>query len=128
MLIQATRRFVERDLRQRSAVDRAQEVLTVLEMSRAVRRAGRKAGIEIERMMMRLKIRAAFVAIVDDLALLLGRAAPVRKRRVPASRVPGPGDVPGRERVADRLQGLRRHRLAPELSALRIGEVRIAVR
>src|SRR5206468_3589287 len=97
----------------------------ILEMSHAVRRAGREAGVEIERMMVRLKVRTAFLAIVDHLSLFLRRTPSVGKRRVPAARVPGPADVLGRERVADGPQGLRRHRLAPNLRAVRVGKVRV---
>src|SRR2546423_15077525 len=113
MLVQTARRLVERHLRQCPALDGAEKVLAVLEMRRAIRRTGRKACVEIERMMVRLKVRAALLAIVDNLALFFRRAAPVGKGSVPTSRGPRPAHALGRQRVADRLEVLRRNRLAP---------------
>src|ERR1043165_6517665 len=96
MLIEPAGRLVERHGGQRAAVDRLEEILAVLQVQVALRGARCEAGVEIEGMVMWLEVRAALVTIVDDLAFLLGRPPSVGQRRVPASRIPGPADVPGR--------------------------------
>ena len=60
MLVEAPGRLVERHRRQRAGVDVAQEVLAVLQMLLAIRRARREAREIVERLMVRLEIRALF--------------------------------------------------------------------
>src|ERR1041385_8692115 len=97
-------------------------------MSGAIRCPGCEACIEIEWVMVRLKVRAALLAVIDDLSLFVGWPAPVGQRCIPASRIPDPGDVLGRERIADRLHCLRRNRLSPKFGPLGIAQIRLAIR
>src|SRR5438132_241155 len=110
MLRQNADRFVEHDMRQGAGIDVAQKVLAILEMLGAILGARREAREIIERLMVRLEIRAAVAARIDDAALLLVRPAAVLQRQVPTARIPSPADVLRRQRIADRLRGLRRER------------------
>jgi len=59
----------------------------------AVGGAGRKPRKIVEGLMVRLEIRAAVLARVDDAALFFRRTAAVRQRLVPAAGILGPTDV-----------------------------------
>jgi hypothetical protein len=115
--------LVEHDRGQRAGGDVAQQVVAVLQVLGAVLRARRVARVVVERLVVRLEVRAALVARVDHAPLRAGRLAPIGERRVPSARVPGPGHALGAQRVADRALRLRRHRQAEAGRALRVGAV-----
>ena len=119
----AADRLVERHPGQRARVDRREELVAVLQVLRALGRSGRVAREIVERLVVRLEVRARGLAVVDDRAFRLRILPAVRERRVPAARVPRPRDALRGERVADGLRRLRRHRMAR-----RIGEVGRAAR
>jgi hypothetical protein len=77
MLRQDSHRLVEDDLRQYSSVDVGKEFFAVLEMSGAIGGARRKSLEIVERLMVRLEIRGAVLARVDDLAPFVRRLAAV---------------------------------------------------
>src|SRR5437870_1535803 len=90
VLRQAAGRLVEGDRRQRAGLDRAHEVVAVLEMLGPIGGAGRETSEIIEGLMVRLEIRALVVAYINDLALLAWRPAAVFEREPIGTRVPGP--------------------------------------
>src|SRR3954447_9640963 len=123
-----TDRLVEGYRRQGAAVDVAQEILAVLQMLGAVRRARREACVIVERLVVRREIGGAVGAGVDDFALFLGRATAIGEPLVPAAGIPGPADALRRQGVADRRRMLRRQRRVPGLVAGGVGEIGIAAR
>ena len=105
-------RLVERDLRQRSAVDGLDEFAAaepaIPQMLGTHRSAGGHIGEIIEGLMVVLEIRYRVGVL------------PVQ-RRLPSAGIPRPGDALGAQQIADRLLGLRRQ--GRRLCRVRIGGV-----
>ena len=89
VLVEPAGRLVEHHLRQRPLVDVGDQVLVVLQVLRALGRAGREALEVVERLVVRLEPEAA-LARVDHGALLFRIAPAVGGGGVPAAGVPGP--------------------------------------
>ncbi len=112
VLVQVTGRFVERHLRQRAGVERLHEVLAVLQVLVAVGGPWCEPHEVVERLMVRLEVDGPRLERVDHAARDVRGLHPVGKRPLPRACVPCPRDALGRERVANRLRGLRRQRMA----------------
>src|SRR6266508_4610577 len=128
MLVEPSDRLVERDLRQRASLDIAKEVITVLQMFRAISRAGCEACIIVEGLIVRLKVGTAVAARVDNAALLLDGASTVHEREVPPAGIPGPADALGGQGITNGLCSLRRQRLVPAVVPCGISQIETAVR
>src|SRR5689334_3092092 len=102
VLGESSRGLVESDLGQRTAIDGGDEIGPVAQMLRAAGRAGGEVREIIERLVMRLEIRTAGGPVVDDRPLRRRLLAAVGQGRVPRARVPRPGDILRRERIAYR--------------------------
>src|SRR6266508_532247 len=128
MLVEPSDRLVERDLRQRASLDIAKEVISVLQMFRAIGRAGCEACIIVEGLMVRLKVGTAVVTRGDDAALLPSRASTVHEREVPAAGIPSPTDALDGQRIANGSCSLRRQWLVPAIVPCGISQIETAVR
>ena len=122
VLVEPAGGLVEHHLRQRPLVDVGEQVVVVLQVLRALGRAGREALEVVERLVVRLEPEAA-LARVDHRTLVFRSAPAVGGGGVPAAGVPGPRHALRAERVADGLLVLRRQRMAR-----RVGEIEAAER
>src|ERR1700730_15328324 len=121
-----THGLVEGNLRERSAIDIAEKIFAILEMLRPVGGARSEPGKIVERLVVRLKLKVALVARIDDLPFCFWRLATIGHGQIPASGVPRPTHALVCHGVTDGSQALRRQRCSPLGSSPRVGKVAVA--
>src|SRR5262249_22936106 len=99
MLVQPADRLVERYLRQCAGIDRGDEIIVVSQVLLAIFGAGRKTHVVVERLMVRLEVDRAVLAVVDHGARLGRWLATVGECRLEAAAVPDPAHALRAQRV-----------------------------